>query len=155
MRDFKISQDTRYPYAEFKFENYHERRNGAQRVHWSEPIVVEGISYRLKVHPNGWKRGEGTHISVGVQRSKLSSLNLDTCDRVYNVTRMVHSEDTQKDFEDRSTTDWTDKGDICFITAEFYKIEDLAKDGFIHEDGSLRFILFIKRHNFQTRLTEA
>ena len=152
LRDFSYNQDPKYPYVEFKFENYHERRIGAQKTHWSDPIVVDVVSYRLKVHANGWKKGEGSHISVGIQRNKLISLNLDTCDKVYNVTRMVHSEDSQKDFEDRSTTDWTDKGDICFITAEFYRIDDLSKDGFIHEDGSLRFILFIKRNNFQSRL---
>ena len=50
---------------------------------------------------------------------------------------------------------WVRKRRVSLLTIfdrQFYRIDDLSKDGFIHEDGSLRFILFIKRNNFQSRL---
>ena len=40
-------------------------------------------------------------------------------------------------------------GLIKNVEPKFYAIADLAKDGFIHADGSLRFEFKIKKHNFQ------
>ena len=44
---------------------------------------------------------------------------------------------------------------MCFVKEDFYLIADLAKNGFIHADGSLRFVFQIKKHNFLERLTVA
>ena len=66
-------------------------------------------------------------------------MNLDTRDKVYNNTTMLHSSDREKNFKDKSTNDWTGKDNMCFITSDFYIIADLSKDGFIHADGSLHF----------------
>jgi len=52
---------------------------------------------------------------------------------------MLHSSDREKDFKYKLTIDWTGKDNYCLVESKFYAINDLAKDGFIHEDGSLRF----------------
>ena len=38
-------------------------------------------------------------------------------------------------------------GLIKNVEPKFYAIADLAKDGFVHADGSLRFEFKIKKHN--------
>lgn len=60
---------------------------------------------------------------------------------------MLHSSDRQKDFREQETSDWMREDELTLINEKFYAIADLAKDGFIHTDGSLRFEFAIKRHN--------
>ena len=71
--------------------------------------MVEGISYELKFYPNGWSDGKDTHISVGITRTKLSCLNLDTSDKVIYIITILHSSDRQKDSKMKGYDDWTDK----------------------------------------------
>ena len=61
---------------------------------------------------------------------------------------MLHSTDRHKDFEKESIFDWTGLNEKRRIFAKFYAITDLAKDGFINPDGSLRFEYGIKKKNF-------
>ena len=66
---------------------------------------------------------------------------------------MLHSNDPSQDYEDgfyKENLD--DKADFGFVNVKFYKIDDLEKDGFIHEDGSLCFTFTIKKQNKQERL---
>lgn len=119
---------------------------------YSLPIVVEGCAYRLKFYPDGWSVGKGTFISVGVHRTKLTCLDLDTCDAVHNITKMLHPTDHSKDFIYEKTNYWSGKNDTCFGCPEFYRIEDVIKNGFIQHDGSLRFEFLIKKHKFGDKL---
>jgi hypothetical protein len=61
---------------------------------------------------------------------------------------MLHSSDRQKDFKYETTDDWTGQKNLNIVKDKYYPINDLAKDGFIHADGSLRFEFKIKKHNF-------
>ena len=61
---------------------------------------------------------------------------------------MLHPSGHSKDFSTEYTSDWKDKDDSGFTSPDFYKIDDLDKDGFIHPDGSLRFESTIKKHDF-------
>ena len=65
---------------------------------------------------------------------------------------MLHSVYRINDFEYDSTNDCTGKDHYYFSIKKFYAIADLAKDGFIHEDGSLRFEFKIKKHNLLRKL---
>ena len=126
--------------------------NTGDSYFYSLPIIVEGCAYRLKLYPSGWSVGKSTHISVGVHRTKLTSLDCDTCDAVENITKMLHPIDPSKDFIYQKTNNWSGKNDTCFGFPEFYKIEDVGKNGFIHLDGSLRFEFLIKKHRFGDKL---
>jgi hypothetical protein len=84
---------------------------------------------------------------VGILRNKLASLNLETHDRALCIKTMLHSSDRQKDFKYEYTYDWTGKNYFCFVSSQFYAIADLEKNGFIHADGSLRFVFKIKKNN--------
>jgi len=73
---------------------------------------------------------------------------MDTHDKVLNIRTMLHSSDRQKDFTLKFTNDLTGRNDDGYATAKFYAIGDLAENGFIHADDSLRFEFKIKKHNF-------
>ena len=61
--------------------------------------------------------------------------------------KMIHSSERKKDVELSDKVDYTDlQNNYGLIMSEkFYAIADLAKDGFIHADGSLRFEFKIRR----------
>ena len=85
---------------------------------------------------------------MGMRRTKLACLNLDTHDRVLCINTMLHSSDRQKDFKHEYTNDWTGKVDyFCWVTPQFYSLAEVEKNGFIHADGSLRFEFKIEKHN--------
>ena len=53
---------------------------------------------------------------------------------------MTHSSDKRtKDFAKVLSHDWAGKDLSTSITSKFFKLDRLATDGFIHQDGSLRF----------------
>ena len=63
----------------------------------------------LRIFPNGWNSGEGTHISVGMRRQKLPVLKLDSSDKYRYIIKMIHSTDKEKDFIYNEKYDWTGK----------------------------------------------
>ena len=67
---------------------------------------------------------------------------------------MIHSSDKEKDFIQKSKADWTGKDCNTFVTAKCYKSDDLQRNGFIHQDGSLRFEFEITRKNYRTKNKE-
>ena len=69
-------------------------------------------------------------------------------DKVFSVGTMLHSQDKQKNFKYESENYFTGKFHYGFVTAKFYTIDDLVKNGFIHLDGSLQFEFYIKKNNF-------
>lgn len=82
----------------YVFKNYRQRRADVNEA-YSDPILVEGVCYRLNFVPKGWGDGTNTHISVGLRRNKAAFLNQDVDDLVsYNYT-MLHSSNHTKDFK--------------------------------------------------------
>ena len=65
---------------------------------------------------------------------------------------MLHSTDNSKDVRKEHTKDYGDDKKVSLLMEKFHPISDLAKDGFIHEDGSLRFQFFIKKHQLRKQL---
>ena len=71
------------------FEDFVTRKvNGGK--YYSDPIVVDGCIYKLVLYPAGWGEGDGTHISVGISRTKLECLNLDQSDVVCFTKQLLH-----------------------------------------------------------------
>ena len=105
VKEFEDSPDPDYVKGTFVFENYLQRRKNAPEVYFSEPIIVEGIYYKLRVHPSG--DGEGTHIEVSIDRVKFECLNLDTNDKVFYVIKMLHSSSNRENDLIESECDWT------------------------------------------------
>ena len=117
----------------------------------SEPIVVEGIIYRLLLFPKGHKEAEGTHISVGLHWNFVNDFAVDPPSYVLARCTMLHgSGDRSGDFSvDREVTDMMDErgarsfGDEC----KFYLQHEVAESGFVHNDGNLKFIFQVKKNN--------
>lgn len=104
----------------FVFANYLSRfankDSDEEEEYFSEPIMVEGVCYRLRFFPQGWDDGTETHISVGIHRTKLSCLNLDASDKVENVTTLVHSSGAPgRNHIFRSKDDWAGKDDYAMV----------------------------------------
>ena len=152
---FDLQEDDDYVTGHYIFYDYAQRRVDSKESYFSDPILAEGVSYMLEFCPNGWGDSREIQISLGMVRTKPACLNLDTDDRVFYIINMLHSKDRAWDISRETTDDWTGEDDYSFMATEFYKIADLAKDGFIHEDGSLRFDFKIKKHNFQKIAMEA
>ena len=68
---------------------------------------------------------------------------------------MLHSTDRAKSKEGEHLSDWTGIDYQNYSVPNFYPIHDLKKDGFIHADGSLKFIFQIKKQNYRKRAEEA
>ena len=61
---------------------------------------------------------------------------------------MLHSTNKQKNIKKEEIIfDWTGLDETSQVYYRFYPIANLAKDGFIHADGSLRFEFNIKKLN--------
>ena len=66
---------------------------------------------------------------------------------------MLHALDSRKNFEtDDIVCDFTDKYNFGTGINQFYRKDNIAENGFIFPDGSLRFAFFIKRNNFMKKL---
>ena len=59
--------------------------------------MVGGVCYRAKIYHRGCDDGKNTHLSFGIQRTKLSGLNIDTDNRISVVCKMIHANDNVKD----------------------------------------------------------
>ena len=83
-------------------------------------------------------------------RLKLPALNLDSSDKYHYVIEMIHSSYKEEDFSKEDKFDWIGEDDYYWIMPDFYKSDELERDGFIHQDGSLRFEFEIIRQNYRT-----
>lgn len=72
--------DSDYAKGELVIKEFKNLSKSASGEVYSEPIMVEGVCYRLIVYLRGLGEGADNYISVGVQRNKLACLNLDTSD---------------------------------------------------------------------------
>ena len=58
-----------YKYGEFIVKNYTDIREDKEII-YSEPLVTSGVSWRLKVYPNGNGQARGNYLSVFLERVK-------------------------------------------------------------------------------------
>lgn len=62
--------------GEFILEHFTNRQSQSEPC-FSEPIIVEGNLYSLKVFPNGLRQAIGTHITVYLERIFQRDLELN------------------------------------------------------------------------------
>ena len=68
---------------------------------------------------------------------------------------MVHPLDRSQDMINESQKDWGNGNNKTIVSRKFCLLEDIEKEGFIYPDGSLKFELEIKKHNYRKKLGEA
>ena len=76
-------------------------------------------------------------------------MKLDSGDKYQSIIKMIHYSLKEKEFIQIRKFDWTGKDDFNWVLAEFYKSDELERDGFIHPDGSLRFEFEIIKKNYR------
>jgi hypothetical protein len=72
--------------------------------------MVAGVCYRAKIYHKGWDNGSGTHLSFGIQRTKLSGLSVDADNYISVVCKMIHAQDNEKDKKVGLSVDWKNLG---------------------------------------------
>ena len=122
----------------------------------SDPIFVENQIYRLQLWPNRLGSSRETHISVGLQRFSFEHFERFGRTPVQHcLIRMLHSYDSDRDFIWDKGFEFESEHVSQVLIDEFYEEEDLAVDGFIHSDGSVRFEFCVKKQNYARRLEQA
>ena len=78
--------------GKFTLKHFHSKHNSADEFFNSKPIIVDGVSYRAVIIPQGWGADLGNYISVGVCSSKLPCLNLveSNSSEIY-IYKMLHA----------------------------------------------------------------
>lgn len=66
-------REDEYVKGEFVFDHFLERKS-RQKSFVSDPVMVEGVCYRLQFYPSGVDAGKEIYISVGIGRVRLSCL---------------------------------------------------------------------------------
>ena len=65
---------------------------------------------------------------------------------------MLHPEDSSQDFVHEGFSEWIgDDNTGGYGDYEFYKKDQVKKDGFIHENGSLKFLFWVDKKNYRKK----
>ena len=148
----RFQEEGNFVKGEFTFPDFKNRPSNDNSRHFSQPILVDGSCFRLVLDPKGEDgAGRNTHIAVGIYRNRLTCLNVDKCNQIVTTRTMLHSSDSAKNKILESLNDLSDTEKVGFITELFYPISDIEKDGFLHQDGSLRFEFSVRKHNFMKK----
>ena len=104
-------RDVEDEWVKGEFSCKFDQEMGNRRYLSSEPIIVEGIIYRLLLFPKGHKEAEGTHISVGLHWNFVRDFAIDPPSSLHARCTMLHSSgDRAGDFTiDREIDDMVDE----------------------------------------------
>ena len=116
------------------------------------PIRLEGCIYHITVTPGGEGTGAGSHISVFLWRDTQLELRIECRNKVANRVTMLHkSGDAAKNFEELDKDIFDHEANTGRGWEDFYPKVKLSRNGFIHDDGSLRFEFAVKKSNYRER----
>lgn len=93
----------------------------------SDPITVDGVFYRLFARsPKTQKTDPDQSLPLTLERSKLTFLNLDFCDKIVLTVTLQHpSPDRTKDCSVDLQVDFKTRINNFFPLESFYKISQL------------------------------
>ncbi|EFC39449.1 predicted protein [Naegleria gruberi] len=127
-----------YEGGQFRIENYSELLKTTEVI-YSDPITINGLQWRLKVYPNGTGVAKGVFISVFLEMFK----GLTEPKKYHYKVEMVNKRDTSKNIE-RSFASIFESGE-CWGYNRFYRVSELAGNGFIDVDDDVLNLNFFVR----------
>lgn len=113
-----------------------------KEIIYSEPLVHYGITWRLKVYPNGNGQAKGNYLSVFLEMVKgnSSSAKYDYKIEMENLQNPLIS-------VSREYTSEFEVGE-CWGYNRFYRTESIINEGFIDEENSLKLEFFVRASSY-------
>ena len=136
-----------YQSSIFEIVHYNEVKQ-TEEIIYSEPLVLNGITWRLKVYPNGNGQAKDNYISVFLEMVKGYS-NVGEYD--YKI-EMINHNDPQNNVSREYTSEF-EVGE-CWGYNRFYRIEsivssDLEDSNSLYlNNGTLKFKFYVRASNF-------
>ncbi|CAF1252060.1 unnamed protein product [Adineta steineri] len=121
----------------FKITNYSLRRQNVDPI-YSQPLHINGLTWRLKVYPDGNGTVRGTHLSVFLELTNGLS---ETSKYEYRI-EMIHY--SSKDPTKNCTREFASDFEVgeCWGYNKFYSLDALITDGFIDPINDTLIIRF-------------
>jgi tripartite motif-containing protein 37 len=146
--DFVSEIVPEYDVGEFTIEGYNDLRQSTDVI-YSQPINVNGLSWRLKVYPNGTGMARGTFLSVFLEMWK----GLKEAARYEYKVEMVNHNDPEKSVI-REFSSVFEIGE-CWGYNRFYKVELLKNEGFVLSDSdTVKFKFYVRAPNYYDKCKE-
>ena len=140
--DFQSDLVPEYEAAVFSIREYSRIRNKHEVV-YSDPLITNGLTWRLKVYPNGNGAAKGHYISVFLEMLK----GLTASSKYDYRIEMVNAKDPKKNVKREYASDF-EVGE-CWGYNRFYRIDLLEEEGFItHDEHTLTLKYYVRAPTF-------
>lgn len=161
--DFPSEVIPSYDSGIFQINDYNAcRANADEHVVYSNPIHVNGLSWRLKVYPNGTGAAKGAFLSVFLEmwkglkeptiyeyRVEMVIQRVPILSNTYKVNHKNPHNTVVREF-----SSLFEVGE-CWGYNRFYRIDLLTKEGFLSSDtGALLFRFYVRPPNYFERARE-
>ena len=130
-----------YKSGQFEILNYLDIKESKEII-YSESLISNGISWRLKVYPNGNGQAKDHYLSVFLEMMKGYSISAK-----YDYKIEMENPSNCENKVSREYTSEFEVGE-CWGYNRFYKSECIVNEGFLTEDGSLKLNYFVRASTF-------
>ena len=145
--DFGSDISPDYETKEFELHNYLEIKEHTEII-YSECLSHHGITWRLKVYPNGNGQAKGNYLSVFLEMVKGYSISA-------KYDYKIEMENSAN-FENRISREYTSDFEVgeWWGYNRFYKIEWIMNEGFILDSGSLKLKFHVKASSYSQECSD-
>jgi len=130
-----------YDSCAFRIKNYSTLRHTTEVI-YSDPLFVNGLTWRLKVYPNGNGVAKGSYLSVFLEMLKGLREASKYEYRVEMINHRNHSQMVVREF----ASDF-EEGE-CWGYNRFFQIDSLEREGYLGEDDSLSLRFYVRAPTF-------
>lgn len=140
--DFGNSISIRYAMGSFSLKPYSIYKNSNEIV-YSDSLVADGITWRIKIYPNGTGAYKNIYLSLFVEMVKGWNQGGSYCYKIALVKPVNENENVEREYVSEF------ENSICWGYNRFIKIEDLENQGFLDREKdqiTLRYFIRPAHH---------
>jgi tripartite motif-containing protein 37 len=115
----------------------------SHEVVYSEPLLTNGLTWRLKVYPNGNGIAKGNYISIFLEMLK----GLCEPSKYEYRVEMLNSKDSTAQAIVREFSSDFEVGE-CWGYNRFYRIDLLEREGFLSDDDCITLKYYVRAPNY-------
>lgn len=138
---FKSDILPEYLKGEFKILSYPQTLREKEII-YSDPLTSYGITWRLKVYPNGNGQAKGSHLSVFLEMLKGYSTPAK-----YDYKIEMHNHQNPLNSVSREYTSEFEVGE-CWGYNRLYKTEGILNEGFVSSDNNLVLKFYVRASSY-------
>jgi tripartite motif-containing protein 37 len=139
--DFPSELTPTYEHSVFVIKDFSRIRH-IHEVVYSDPLIANGLTWRLKVYPNGNGIAKGNYISIFIEMLKGLT---ESSKYEYRVEMLNHKDPSTEVIREFSSD--FEVGE-CWGYNRFYRIDLLDREGYLSEEDSVTLKYFIRAPNF-------